>query len=125
MGESCFLFRDASAYAIEDRAKPVQDHALARLWYQLLLSLEDRVATRGQTLSDGSPLRFVKDYSDQTRESERTATKFPLHSLRVSLITCYAMDGEVPLPVLSKLLAGHSRILMTIYYTKITPAVIR
>jgi hypothetical protein len=29
-----------------------------------------------------------------------------------------ALDGDVPLPILSKLVAGHSRLLMTIYYTK-------
>src|SRR5690606_32136439 len=48
-----------------------------------------------------------------------------LHSLRVSLITCYIMDAKLPLPVVSKLLAGHSRIIMTVYYTKLTPAVMK
>ena len=43
---------------------------------------------------------------------------FPLHSLRVSLLTCLALDAEVPLVVLSKLVAGHSRLVMTLYYTK-------
>jgi len=33
------------------------------------------------------------------------------------------MDPQLPLPVVSKLLAGHSRLLMTIYYNKITPSV--
>lgn len=50
-------------------------------------------------------------------------TLFPLHSLRVSLITAYTMDTQLPLPVISKLLAGHTRLLMTIYYNKITPSV--
>lgn len=46
---------------------------------------------------------------------------FPLHSLRVSFITSYLQDGKVPLPIISKLLAGHSSLLMTLYYTKISP----
>ncbi|WP_209077011.1 hypothetical protein [Pseudomonas aeruginosa] len=33
------------------------------------------------------------------------------------------MDTALPLPVVSKLLAGHTRLLMTIYYNKITPSV--
>ena len=41
-----------------------------------------------------------------------------LHALRVSLITAYALEGGVPFPVISKLIAGHSRIIMTLYYTK-------
>ncbi|MCG7873101.1 MAG: integrase family protein [Candidatus Thiodiazotropha lotti] len=124
MGESCFLFRDASAKNLLDRSKPILRGKPINLWYRLLNALEDRVVLRGQTLSDGSRLRFVKDYPDD-HTSHKVATEFPLHSLRVSLITCYAMDGQVPLPVLSKLLAGHSRIMMTLYYTKITPAVMR
>lgn len=120
MGAICFLFRDASAKGHE-RDKPFQPQQLSVLWYRLLSTLEDRVAARGQTLSDGSQLRFVQPYPDDYR-SQKKGTEFPLHSLRVSLLTCYAMEGQVPMPVLSKLLAGHSRLLMTLYYTKPTPA---
>ena len=35
------------------------------------------------------------------------------------------MEGDIPAPVLSKLLVGHSRLIMTLYYTKITPMVMR
>lgn len=125
MGESCFLFRDASARIPEDRTKPILTRSLQHFWYCLLNELEQRVAARDQRLSDGTQLRFTKAYDENVPLFKRVATEFPLHSLRVSLITCYAMEGEVPLPVLSKLLAGHSRLLMTVYYTKITPAVMR
>ena len=66
---------------------------------------------------------MVVDYPDDTLESAKLATLFPLHSLRVSLITAYTMDTQLPLPVISKLLAGHARLLMTIYYNKLTPSV--
>ncbi|PYG96650.1 hypothetical protein CVV67_32095, partial [Arthrobacter stackebrandtii] len=39
------------------------------------------------------------------------------------LLTCFAIEGQVPIPALSKLLAGHSRLLMTLYYVKPTPAI--
>jgi hypothetical protein len=119
MGAICFLFRDAKGKG-KDRFKPMRANNLDKIWYRLLKDLEDRVAARGQTLSDGSRLRFVKDYGENYTHA--TATEFPLHSLRVSLLTCFAMDGQVPMPALSKLLAGHSRLLMTLYYIKPTPA---
>ncbi|SDU24862.1 Putative phage integrase [Pseudomonas pohangensis] len=120
MGDICFLFRFAGAN-VQERGKPIGAHALEKLWFRLLSTLEDRVAARGQTLSDGSRLRFVMLNPDG-HISNQTATEFPLHSLRVSLLTCYAMEGQVPIPVLSKLIAGHSRLLMTLYYIKPTPA---
>jgi len=119
MGEFAFLFRARnSRYCIggEDPRNP---------WYRLLSKLEEDVFVSGQTLSNGDRLRFIQDYGDDYKgqESNKTATEYPLHSLRVSLITCYTMDTNLPLPVISKLLAGHTRLLMTIYYNKITPSV--
>ncbi|MCF7532173.1 integrase family protein [Pseudomonas petrae] len=120
MGSICFLFRDAAAKE-QDRHKPIAPMQISRLWYRLLSALEDRVADLGQTLSDGSRLRFVREYPED-HVGNKLATDFPLHSLRVSLLTCYAMDGQIPISVLSKLLAGHTRLIMTLYYTKPTPA---
>lgn len=123
MGEIAFLFRDASAKG-EDRHKPITGDAnIASFWYQLLLTLENQLAERGNTLDNGERLKLVVDYSEGTPEWSKVATLFPLHSLRVSLITAYTMDTQLPLPVISKLLAGHTRLLMTIYYNKITPSV--
>ncbi|WP_410950741.1 VPA1269 family protein [Pseudomonas sp. S1(2024)] len=122
MGSICFLFRDPTAPPGE-RDKPMGGYTLPNLWYRLLSTLEDRVAARGQTLSDGSRLRFVQP-PDPKLNVLPIKTDFPLHSLRVSLLTCYAMEGRVPIQVLSKLIAGHSRIIMTLHYTKPTPAMV-
>ena len=123
MGEIAFLFRDASAKG-DDKYKPSYGGvALAPLWYQLLLTLENELAEQGNTLDNGERLKLVVDYPEDTPENAKVATNFPLHSLRVSLITAYTMDTQLPLPVISKLLAGHTRLLMTIYYNKITPSV--
>ncbi|MEZ9370964.1 integrase family protein, partial [Shewanella sp. 10N.286.51.B2] len=122
MGEIAFLFRDASAKG-EDKLKPTRYNSLDAFWYQLLLALEHQLAERGNTLDNGERLKLVVDYPDGAPEYSKVATLFPLHSLRVSLITAYTMDTQLPLPVISKLLAGHTRLLMTIYYNKITPSV--
>jgi hypothetical protein len=121
MGEIAFLFRDASA---KDKHKPITGDAnIGAFWYQLLLTLENQLAEQGNTLDNGERLKLVVDYPEETTESAKVSTSFPLHSLRVSLITAYTMDTRLPLPVISKLLAGHTRLLMTIYYNKITPSV--
>lgn len=122
MGSICFLFRDPTA-APGERDKPLGGYSLPNLWYRLLLALEDRVAGRGQTLSDGSRLRFVEPINPG-QKSLPSKTDFPLHSLRVSLLTCYAMEGRVPMTVLSKLIAGHSRIIMTLHYIRPTSAMV-
>ncbi|PMG43452.1 integrase family protein [Shewanella sp. 10N.286.52.B9] len=122
MGEIAFLFRDASAKG-SDNSKPITSNGVKTFWYQFLLTLENQLAEQGNTLDNGERLKLVVDYPEGTFEAVKFATNHPLHSLRVSLITAYTMDTQLPLPVISKLLAGHSRILMTIYYNKITPSV--
>ncbi len=122
MGEIAFLFRDASAKG-EDKSKPIAGETnITSFWYQLLLTLENQLAEQGNTLENGERLKLVMDYPEGTTDGSKVATLFPLHSLRVSLITAYTMDTQLPLPVISKLLAGHTRLLMTIYYNKITPS---
>lgn len=124
MGHSCFLFRDASAKLKDDRTKPIIETPIFTLWYKLLQQLEKNLLVTGETLSDGTKLRLVHDYG-LDHPTTKTKTEFPLHSLRVSLITSYIIDAKLPIPVVSKLLAGHSRIIMTVYYTKLTPVVMK
>lgn len=124
MGHCCFLFRDASTSNKEDRSKPIGLSSITTLWYKLLLQLERNLFTSGHTLPNGTALRLVHDYGKDYKKN-KTKTEFPLHSLRVSLITSYIMDAKLPIPVVSKLLAGHTRMIMTIYYTKITPAIMK
>jgi hypothetical protein len=122
MGEIAFLFRNASGKK-EERDKPISSPLINNFWYELLLTLENQLVENGDVLDNGERLKLVVDYPEGTGEGTRIATNFPLHSLRVSLITAYTMNTQLPLPVISKLLAGHTRLLMTIYYNKITPSV--
>jgi hypothetical protein len=120
MGELCFLFRDPTA---ANKALPTTASGINYLWFEVLAELEDRLYRRGETLDNNQRLELVCRHEKGQRTSGNKQTHFPLHSLRVSLITAYTMDTELPLPVISKLLAGHSRLFMTIYYNKITPSV--
>lgn len=116
MPDACFLFRNAAARG-PNRTKPISTYGFDRPWYELLAEIERRCAVLGDTLTDGRRLQFVAA-RDQSNDGQKTL--FPLHSLRVSLLTCLALDAEVPLVVLSKLIAGHSRLFMTLYYTKVS-----
>ncbi|UJB34305.1 integrase [Chromobacterium sp. Beijing] len=111
--DTCFLFRLPEA-AESERQLPLRIHTLFATWFPLLEALEKRLADRGETHRNGMPIRFLPPEEDQNR---RLTTLFPLHSLRVSLITALALEGQVPFPVLQKLV-GHSRLLMTLYYIK-------
>lgn len=110
MGVCCFLFRDATATG-EDRHKPIPENSLTLLWYKLLATFELQCKTNKRVGPGGIPFAFI------VKDSAAT-TLYPLHSLRVSLITAYALEGGVSMPILSKCIAGHSRLVMTLYYTK-------
>jgi hypothetical protein len=106
-----FLFRMAEGKAGE-RHLPITDGVVDVAWCNLLVEQQDRLAANGETHADGSPIVLAtKD------ETSRLSTPFPLHSLRVSLITALVLEGGVPFSLMQKVV-GHSRILMTLYYTK-------
>ncbi|MFM0205774.1 VPA1269 family protein [Paraburkholderia sediminicola] len=110
MGSACFLFRDAVASG-DDRSKPITSGMLDLLWHKLLQQLENQCLANNVRDAARNPLAFVKPNTNVT-------TYYPLHSLRVSLITAYALEGGVPMTILSKCIAGHARLVMTLYYTK-------
>ena len=112
MGNTCFLFRHAAGESSE-RDGPIPATAIELLWTKLLTELQ-KVCAEKKELVAGCPIEFVT----KARPTDVRAL-YPLHALRVSLITAYALDGGVPMPILSKCIAGHSRLIMTLYYTKI------
>lgn len=114
--DACFLFRMRELPLVE-RHLPLTNSSLNRPWYELLSALQERLKSTGQLDSGGIPFAFVPPFEESN--GGQTAY-FPLQSLRVSLITALALDGMVPFPVLQKLV-GHSRLLMTLYYTKLGP----
>ena len=111
--DTCFLFR-LPEVSENERHLPMSDRPMFSGWFRLLEALELRLADRGETHRNGTPIRFLPPPEGQNNGQ---TTLFPLHSLRVSLITALALEGQVPFPLLQKLV-GHSRLLMTLYYTK-------
>nr|WP_152715118.1 integrase family protein [Microvirga tunisiensis] len=111
--DACFLFRLPEARSGE-RHLPMADNTLQYPWFGLLEAFQNRLAARGETHANGAPIRLVPPPAE-SRGGQ--ATLYPLHSLRVSLVTALALEGQVPFPILQKLV-GHSRLLMTLYYTK-------
>lgn len=108
MGEITFLFRDPTSIGYEHL--PIGVRGMDYFWYKTLKQLE--VQLKENTSSEEErTLKFV-------RPERNDSTYYPLHSLRVSLITAYALEGGVPMPILSKAIAGHARLIMTLYYIK-------
>jgi hypothetical protein len=111
--DTCFLFRMPEAEE-GDRHLPLKEMTLLPGWFRLLRAMELRLSDRCETHRNGTPIRFLPL---QQKHPGGVKTLFPLHSLRVSLITALALEGRVPFSILQKL-AGHSRLLMTLYYFK-------
>lgn len=110
--DTCFLFR-LPEEQVELRGHPLTDTAIGSAWFNLLEALQDQLAESGEVDPDGQPIVFV----GRDERGRYAFNHFPLHSLRVSLITALALDGGVPFAILQKLV-GHSRLIMTLYYTK-------
>jgi hypothetical protein len=109
---ACFLFR-LPEEPPELRGLPVTDGVLAYAWANLLEDLQTELAAKGETHPGGQPIIFM----GRDEKGRIAFNDFPLHSLRVSLITAFALDGGVPFAILQKVV-GHARLLMTLYYTK-------
>ncbi|MBZ9692210.1 VPA1269 family protein [Clostridium sp. M14] len=107
-GEIAFLFRNPTV--IEQEHLPIAKLGLSTIWYRTLQELEEQL-NKNASSEEERTLKFVNP-------NTKTTTYYPLHSLRVSLITAYALEGGVPMPILSKAIAGHARLIMTLYYTK-------
>lgn len=111
-GSTCFLFRDPNK---SRKDQPITASRLAHFWRKLLDELERRVAARGEVLPNGQPIRFI---DSRGKDGRPMVPSFDLHSLRVSILTALSVEGGVPLAILSKCVAGHATILMTLYYLK-------
>lgn len=121
MGSQCFLMRNAAATKIEDRDKPINARSIPKFWHMLLSKLERDIKQRAHLTGEGN-VRLVKVLPPSEGAKGKTSDEvyYPLHCMRVSLLTAYALDGGVPTPVLSKLIAGHSRLIMTLHYIKVS-----
>ena len=101
-----YLFRCPISSSI---GSPASNNILMRFWWSLMEKLEQRLNEQGEDV------KIILKVNEVTNQVERTL--FTPHGLRVAGLTSLAEAG-VPIEVLSKIIAGHSSILMTIYYLK-------
>ena len=111
---SCFLFRMPEVKKAPHL--PIKDGHIVTVWGHLLEELQSRLAKLGHTHANGSVIELVKVLKRGNGRVDRS-TDFPLHGLRVALITALALDGLVPFDIMQRIV-GHSRLLMTLYYFK-------
>ena len=109
LGENFFLFRDTYN---ENPEEPIMDFRVQYYWKMLLGELERRV-NKERKLSDENPIYFIEKWQGK----KPLVAYYDLHSLRVTILTALHQVG-VPYSILSKYLAGHSTIIMTMYYVK-------
>lgn len=105
--DTCFLFRTPETPGEEQW--PITNTMLQGSWQKLMDAFEREFAEKGITHPDSGPIVL--------NDLKNGRTFYPPHGLRVSLITAMIVDGQVP-PDLMMKIVGHSRLVMTLYYTK-------
>ena len=104
-GKQAFLFRDPASNVCEEKVSPMMT---TTAFTRTLPALLFHIQLPGEGLAE----------QIKKAKSVKYKSQFTPHSLRVSLITAYIVDGRAPITVISKLV-GHSSIVMTIYYTRV------
>lgn len=110
-----YLFRDATS---DLRAAPVTHGRIRLFWNDLCAELEMELQRRGIRNQDGSKIQIIDSWREEPSGRVPATSIFDLHSLRVTGLTAFAKAG-VPIEILSKLVAGHASILMTLYYARL------
>jgi len=113
-GSVFFLMREPRGRYVND---PIDRQRVDQMWGRLLYALQCRLAKAGRTNPNGEPIVLATLHAGR-----RIRAEYGLHSLRVSLLTALATEGEVPLHILSKIVAGHTSMVMTLYYLKPNPS---
>ena len=105
-GINCFLFRAFGEFEPKNPTSVLTNRLAAALYH-----------------IQPSSLRLAECSGNEYRLSNYKS-KYTPHSMRVSLITAYIMDMGMPVEVVMKVV-GHSSIVMSIYYCKVTQKDIR
>lgn len=109
-----YLFRYPQNSGVRGREVPPTYKIFHQFFHDALDELEKRLAAEDPE----SAIRIItdRDISGQPRKAI-----FSIHGMRSSTLTTLHMAG-VPIEVLSKVVAGHATILMTLRYTKFDAA---
>jgi len=99
-----YLFRNPSAL---EPQSPMSSNVLHRYFLDIMQEAEKRLQEQGEEI------QIITKINEQTGQPERAI--YSPHGLRVAGLTAMAENG-VPIEVLSKIIAGHASILMTLHY---------
>jgi hypothetical protein len=113
------LFRDPAAERTSDQSLPVSKQKLLKLWGRLCLETQRRMNARGAGASQR--VQLVKA---GTEDNPYPSAIHDLHTLRVSGITDL-LDRGVPLNIVMEYIAGHATYMMTLWYDKPIPGMVR
>lgn len=116
MGSAHFLFRDPANF--RRPSMPITDTRIRTMWVRLLEELERRLEASGDTLPNGQPHKLITSRT----AGRAVGTLFDLHSLRVTMISALYEQGVRPEVIMK--IVGHASVVMTLYYTKISPSAI-
>lgn len=105
-----FLFREPCA--VKTPHLPLKDGNLQQAWWNLNKEAQQRLESKYINSIEQRPIRLVISDLCKTRQCV-----FDLHSLRVSVITALIIEAKVDAKIVQELV-GHSRLIMTLYYTK-------
>lgn len=108
-----YLFRSAKDIKNGNRQMPPTNRNLLDFWVKLMAELERRLH------EEGIECQIIRSRNKTTNEPQ--SALYTPHGLRLAGLTSLAQQG-VPIEILSKIIAGHKSILMTIYYVKYHPS---
>lgn len=108
------LFRLPSGRRNHMHGAPPSWRRRDQAWQEVMLETERRWNQR-------NPDKQISIVKCQPKTGQPHSALYNLHGLRVAGLTRLFMSG-VPLEILSKLVAGHAGLVMTLYYLKFKPA---
>jgi len=103
--DATFLFRTPESK--KDKHLPVTNGVIDKAWQRIMSGYQDSLIKENKKNPDGSLVQIIKN----------GRAEISPHAIRVSLITHFITDGGVPPEIMMKIV-GHSRFVMTVYYTK-------
>jgi len=109
------LFRLQTARRSGRQGAPPNIRKTGEFWQLLMAELERRLALE----ANGGP--YPKLVKRQEKTGQAYAAKYNPHGLRVAGLTMM-LAKKIPIEIISKLIAGHKSILMTLYYMKFEPS---
>lgn len=108
-----YLFRSAKDIKNGNRQMPPTNRMLHEFWVRLMAELEKELH------DEGVDCQIILTRNKNTGAPQQAL--YTPHGLRVAGLTALAQQG-VPIEILSKVVAGHKSILMTLYYVKYHPS---